>query len=223
MATLGADPSQSEERADLVARAADALGGPIDILVNNAAAAIYVPLVDYRQDKVRLTFEVNVVAPMDLAQQAVPGMRQAGEGWIVNVSSSTAQLRSGPPFQLAPPGTAMAVYGASKAALNRLTNGLAIELVESGIRVNTVEPKVGVLTEGADRLVGDVVATEAFESMEQMVEAAAALCGVPATVTGRVCVSLDVLEELRLDVRALDARPIAGQGGARIGPGERMP
>jgi NAD(P)-dependent dehydrogenase (short-subunit alcohol dehydrogenase family) len=67
-------------------------------LVNNAAAAIYVPLVDYRQDKVRLTFEVNVVAPMDLAQQAIPGMRQAGERWIVNVSSSTAQLRPGPHF-----------------------------------------------------------------------------------------------------------------------------
>jgi citronellol/citronellal dehydrogenase len=102
----------------------------------------------------------------------------------------------------------MAVYGSSKAALNRLTNGLAAELAEAGIRVNTIEPRIGVATEGAVHLVGDLFPTETFETMEEMVEATVALCAAPAECTGRVCVSLDLIAECELVVRGLDARPL---------------
>ena len=51
----------------------------------------------------------------------------------------------------------MAVYGATKAALNRITNGLAVETFEQGIRVNTVEPRAAVMSEGAEALVGSIV------------------------------------------------------------------
>lgn len=203
---LAADLASESDRDGLIARAAELLGGPIDIVVNNAAAAIYQPLADFPLKRRRLTFEVNVHAPLDLAQQAVPGMRDRGEGWIVNVSSAAAQLRPGPPFELPEPGTALAVYGASKAALNRLTNGLGAELYGTGIRVNTIEPRFGVLTEGAAALVGDVYEADTFESMEQMVEAVLALCDCGVEMTGTTSVSLDLLEERGIAVRGLDGK-----------------
>lgn len=205
---LVADLTDGEARADLVARAAEQLGGPVDVLVNNAAAAIYQPLADFPLKRRRLIFEVNVHAPLDLAQQALPAMVEAGEGWIVNVSSATANLRSGPPFDLPPPGTAMAVYGASKAALNRLTNGLGAELHGTGVRVNTVEPRFGVLTEGAAALVGDKYGDDIFESLEQMVEGVMTLCDCPEDVTGGIQVSLDLLEQGGIVVHGLDGQPM---------------
>ncbi|MFC7497194.1 MULTISPECIES: SDR family NAD(P)-dependent oxidoreductase [unclassified Nocardioides] len=202
-----ADLTDADARAGVVPEAERLLGGPLDILVNNAAAAIYQPLADFPLRRRHLVFEANVHAPLDLAQAVLPGMVERGEGWIVNVSSATAKLRSGPPFVLVPPGTAMAVYGASKAALNRLTNGLGAELHGTGVRVNTVEPRFGVLTEGADLLVGDTIDTSVMESMEEMVEGALALCRCPEDVTGEVTVSLDLRERFGLDVRGLDGRP----------------
>ncbi len=202
-----ADLTDEEPRAGVVPEAERLLGGSLDILVNNAAAAIYQPLADFPLRRRRLVFEANVHAPLDLAQAVLPGMVERGEGWIVNVSSATAKLRPGPPFQLVPPGTAMAVYGASKAALNRLTNGLGAELYGHGVRVNTVEPRFGVLTEGADALVGDKIDTSVMETMEEMVEGTLALCRCPEDVTGEVTVSLDLLERFGLEVRGLDARP----------------
>jgi NAD(P)-dependent dehydrogenase (short-subunit alcohol dehydrogenase family) len=102
----------------------------------------------------------------------------------------------------------MAVYGASKAALNRITHGLAVELAGSGVRVNTVEPRAAVMSEGATALVGDSVRADQIESMEQMVEAIVALADCPADYTGHNCVSLDLIDELGLTVRALDGAPL---------------
>lgn len=200
-----ADLTDAEEREGIVPAAAEKLGGPVDILINNAAAAIYQPLADFPLRRRRLTFEANVQAPLDLTQAVIPGMRQAGRGWIVNVSSATARMHQGPPFELVPPGTAMAVYGASKAALNRISNGMGAEVYGSGIRVNTVEPKAAVLSEGAAALVGETLRPEQMEALETMVEAATALCDCPEHVTGGSYSSLDLLREWELTVRALDA------------------
>src|SRR5690606_35615723 len=153
----------------------------------------------------RVMFEANVHAPLDLAQAAIPGMREAGAGWIVNVSSRTARHWDGPPFALGANGTTIAAYGASKAALNRITNGLAAELDGTGIRVNTVEPRAAVRTEGADALVGTSVPDDKFETLEQMVEAVVALCDCPPEVTGQTLVSLDLITAWGLTVRGFDA------------------
>ena len=64
----------------------------------------------------------------------------------------------------------MAVYGSSKAALNKLTNAMADELWGSGVRVNTVEPRGGVMTEGATALLGSLP-DDQIESLDEMVEA----------------------------------------------------
>jgi NAD(P)-dependent dehydrogenase (short-subunit alcohol dehydrogenase family) len=204
VAVVTADLTDETSRSTIVPAAVDALGGPIDVVVNNAAAAIYQPLADFPHTRRRLIFEVNLHAPIDLAQAVLPSMVERGEGWIVNVSSATASLWSGPPFSLGTLGATSGVYGASKAALNRLTNAMAAELWESGVRLNTVEPRAAVLSEGADALVGSQLRPDQIESMEEMVEAVVALCDCPAERTGRVHVSLDLIAELGLDVRALD-------------------
>jgi citronellol/citronellal dehydrogenase len=126
----------------------------------------------------------------------------------VNVSSATARLVPSPPFTPSATWPTMAVYGASKAALNRLTNGLAHSLWGTGLRVNTGEPRTGVLSEGANALVGGVMDTSEWESMEEMVEGTLALCDCPKDVTGRIAVSTEIVAELGRPVRGLDGRPL---------------
>lgn len=203
VAVVVADLTDEQQRSTVIPLACEQLGGPIDILVNNAAAAIYQPMSDFPLRRRRIIFEANVHAPLDLAQAAIPGMRAAGRGWIVNVSSSSASIKPGPPFTLVPPGTDTAVYAASKAALNRLTNGLGAELFGSGIRANTIEPKMAVLSEGAAALVGDTVTADQLESVEAMVEAVVALCDCPDTVTGQLHISLDMIRDWDLQVHNL--------------------
>ena len=69
-----ADLTDADDRARIVPEAEAALDGPLDVLVNNAAAAIYQPLADYPLKRRRLIFEANVHAPLDLAQAVLPGM-----------------------------------------------------------------------------------------------------------------------------------------------------
>jgi NAD(P)-dependent dehydrogenase (short-subunit alcohol dehydrogenase family) len=203
-----ADLADADDRAAIVPQAVIGLGGPLDILVNNAAAAIYQPMVDFPLRRRRLTFEVNVHAPFDLAQAVLPGMLQAGEGWIVNISSATARSWD-PPFVLGPLGSSTGVYGASKAALNRLTNALAAELAGKGVRVNTIEPRAAVMSEGAEVLLGTQLAANQVESIEEMVEAILALCDCAQERTGGTHVSLDLLDELGLTARGLNGSPRA--------------
>ncbi len=185
VAAIVADLASETDRETIVSAAELALGGPIEILVNNAAAAIYQPLSGYPLRRRRLTFEVNVHAPLDLAQGVIPGMRAAGEGWIVNLSSATGQM------SFTPDTSRLGIYGASKAALNQLTRALAAELAGDGIRVNTVEPRAGVLSEGAAALVN--LTEDQLEPMESMVAGVLALCDAPPELTGGIHVSLDLI------------------------------
>ena len=202
VAVVVADLTDETARQRIVPEAVEQLGGSIDILVNNAAAAIYQPLAEFALRRRRLVFDVNVHAPLDLAQAVIPAMRAAGQGWIVNLSSATARPRQGPPH--------MTIYGASKAALNRITDGLAAELRGTGIRVNSIEPRAAVRTEGADLLVGDLLRRQPdlLESMEEMVEGVVALCDCSDDVTGRMTVSLDLIADWGIEVLNLDGTPI---------------
>ena len=194
-------------RAEAIARCRERLG-PIDILVNDAASGPYRPLERQAARDFDVTFEANVRAPLHLVQLALPDLRARGRGWVVNVSSATAEPPSGPPYGGWDRKGGHHLYAASKAALNRLTAGLAAELAGDGIAVNALAPVAAVLTAavvatGADRFIDPSM----VEPVEAMAEAALALaCCDPAALTGRVTYSLRLLEELGREVRTLDGR-----------------
>lgn len=202
--TVVADLTDDDDRARVVP-AVEAALGPVDILVNNAAAAIYQPLTEYPARRRQLMLDVNLHTPIELTQKVVPSMVARGEGWIVNLSSGSARLAEGPPFRTDGLATTIGFYGATKAALNRITNSFAVELHGTGVRVNTVEPRAAVLSEGADALVGDMLRADQIESMEAMVESVVALCDCDPDTTGKVWVSLDLLTERGIEVQRLDA------------------
>jgi NAD(P)-dependent dehydrogenase (short-subunit alcohol dehydrogenase family) len=212
---IAADLADPSSRATIVPRALELLDGRIDILVNNAAAAIYMRTTEYPYKRQRIMFEVNVHAPIELVQAVVPGMVERGEGWIVNVSSASAKHAAGPPFRTEGVATSIGLYGSTKAALNRITNAFAVELYGTGVRINTVEPRSAVMSEGAEALVGGIVKQDQIESMEAMVEGTIALCDCPPEHTGRIEVSLDVLDRLGITVMTLDGtKPYPG--GQRV-------
>lgn len=195
-----ADPDGGRE--SLVARVSDLLG-PVDILVNNAAANGYRPFEAWTAKQLDLAFEVNVRAPWQLMADAAPSMRERGLGWIVNITSFAAELPPGPPF----PSTVVAQqgsgYGASKAALNRLTVSVAAELFEHGVAVNALAPQSAIAT---PHLAADGrISAEQFEPMETMAEATLALSTCdPNVLTGRIARSLELLVELDRPVRTLE-------------------
>jgi citronellol/citronellal dehydrogenase len=205
---IAADLADGDSRAAIVPTALEMFDGRVDILVNNAAAAIYANSLGYPLKRRRITFEVNVQAPIDLMQGVLPQMLERGEGWIVNLSSGSAPIVSGPPFEIRDVTLSIGVYGASKAALNRITNAFAVEMYGAGIRINTVEPRSAVMSEGAEALVGATVTADQIESMEAMVESIVALCDCEPERTGGNFKSLDLLDELGATVMALDgAKP----------------
>jgi NAD(P)-dependent dehydrogenase (short-subunit alcohol dehydrogenase family) len=202
--TIAADLADLKARARVIPEAVEILGGPIDILVNNAVAAVAAPITEVSAQQQRIAFECNVIAPLELAQAVIPGMRAAGAGWIVNLTSAGARLHQGPPFYLGPQGSTMELYGTTKAALNRITSGLAGDLYGTGIRVNAVGPRIAVMSEGFEALIGDQLPRELFESLEEIVEAVVALCDCPPEVTGQIAESLSLIADWGLSVHSLN-------------------
>ena len=196
-----ADPEQN--RADLVAAVEEELGS-IDILVNNAAANFYHPLESITTKHFRIAVEVNLRAPLELAQAVVPGMREQGSGWILNISSASAEL----PHQHASNGTTgPLLYVATKAALERATVALAEELYPYGIAVNALAPQAGVRTAAAEQYYQ--LPEEGVEPIETMAAAAYALCtGDPRELTGLSTRSLAFLVARGAPVHRLDGRSL---------------
>jgi NAD(P)-dependent dehydrogenase (short-subunit alcohol dehydrogenase family) len=180
-------------RDTLVARTEEAFG-PIDVLVNNAVAHTLKPVHEFAIDELESYAHCNLWAPWLLMAQVIAGMRERGQGWILNLTSFSAELPPGPPFaRKAKDGSSM--YGATKAALNRLTVAAAGEN-EGVIAVNAMTPQIAILTPRVQA--GSIVGAEDIcEPVETMAEAALALCtGDPAVLSGRIAYSLQLLLEL---------------------------
>ena len=200
-----ADLTDPIDRQRVIPEAVEALGGPVEILVNNAAASIQAPLVEVSVKRRNIMFEVNANAPLDLSLAVVPDMVEAGEGWIVNLSSASANLWPGPGTEL----ERVVRSGSSPTAPRRPRSTASptawpSTLYGTGVRVNTVEPRAAVLSEGAAELVGNILKPEQIEPMEAMVEGTVFLCDCPADLTGRITVSLDNIEQHGLTVHDLD-------------------
>ena len=115
-----ADLSDPRDRARIVEQVEQELG-PVDILVNNAARAFYEPAQRISEKRMRLSFELNFLAPFELMQRVIPGMQQRGAGWILNISSATTRLPSGPPYREFDRTRGVGTYAATKAALERIS------------------------------------------------------------------------------------------------------
>jgi NAD(P)-dependent dehydrogenase (short-subunit alcohol dehydrogenase family) len=104
--------------------------GPLDAIVNNAGIAGEGPVEGYPLDRIRQMFETNTLGALRLIQAVLPAWRKRGSGVIVNVSSVNGRVSS-------PLGAA---YGASKFALEALTESLHLEVRHFGIRCVLIEP-----------------------------------------------------------------------------------
>jgi NAD(P)-dependent dehydrogenase (short-subunit alcohol dehydrogenase family) len=129
--TVAADLSRPEAPQAVSDQVLGAFGS-VDVLVNNAATAARLDMVDTGADLIDELLAVNVRAPLLLIGALVPSMTARGRGSIVNLSSVSALV--GTPRR--------AAYAASKGAVDAATRSLAIELGPSGIRVNSVAPGV---------------------------------------------------------------------------------
>jgi NAD(P)-dependent dehydrogenase (short-subunit alcohol dehydrogenase family) len=127
-----ADASDPAGIARLV-EAALARYGRIDVLINNAGILGPSPrpaLAEFSAADLAEVFRANVIGPALVTQAVLPHMRAQGGGLIINVTSDAGQTGY--------PG--WGGYGASKAALERLTESWAAELEGTGVRINAVNP-----------------------------------------------------------------------------------
>jgi citronellol/citronellal dehydrogenase len=148
------DVSREESCAEIVERARRAFG-PIDILVNNAMWSDFTPIKDMSVKRWARSFAVNTQGPFMLSRMVLPDMIAKRSGAIVNVSSNGAIGPGRGPYSKpkemwydmegVPSAT---LYGATKAALERFTQGLAEEVYPYAVAVACVAPSVGVATEG---------------------------------------------------------------------------
>lgn len=207
-APLACNLADATARGDLLARAA-ALFGPIDILVNNAAGArMALPSLATTKERAFM-FDLNVNAPIDLAQQAIAGMKERGGGWILNISSATRNQPALPYPDSKMAAWMIGPYGASKIALERYTGALGHELAEHEIFVNAMAPVSIVLTQGAD-YVRDIARKHPHmaEPVEMMVEAAMELC--TNRHVAQVVFSRDIVHAVGRKVMSLDGKTVLG-------------
>lgn len=125
-----ADLAKGDEALALAAAA-----GPVDILVNNAAATLDIappmPIVSSTDELWDTTMTINLRSPYLLCRALGKGMAERRSGCIINISSTAGAERVLP---------WIGIYSTSKAALNVLTKVLALELGTFGVRANAISP-----------------------------------------------------------------------------------
>lgn len=188
---IPANLQKKEDRERLVSGTIDAYGG-VDILVNNAAILVMGGMLDFEERYYDRMFELLVKAPFHLCQLVVPVIAERGGGSVLNISSIGALHPKPGEGALGGP-----VYGMCKAALERMTTGMAAEFYGEKISSNALSPSLGVATPG--QMFGRTYTQEmldATEPPEAIAEASLALVtGDPTKTTGGIRFTDDVLEE----------------------------
>lgn len=124
------DVTSDEQVATGVETVLAATGGTLDVLINNAGIAYAGPIEVQDMEATNRIFDTNVYGPQRMIRAALPAMRAAGSGHIVNISSQLGRLVI--------PGFAQ--YSATKFALEALSEQLAYEVVSQGIEVTIIQP-----------------------------------------------------------------------------------
>lgn len=124
------DITHPGEVAELVARATGRLG-PIRTLINNASVlGPRVPIRNQSVEEWRRVMDVNLTGTLIPTLAVLPGMRAAGHGSIINVSSGVGNIAR----------ARWGAYAVSKWGVEALSKNLALEEKEAGVRVNIVDP-----------------------------------------------------------------------------------
>jgi 3-oxoacyl-[acyl-carrier protein] reductase len=145
--TLQADVSDEEAVRRMIATTVQRFGG-LDILVNNAAIALFKPIEELTPAEFSRVLDVNVKGPWLCAKYAFPELKRR-RGTVINITSASGHYGGA--------SAGGSAYDASKAGLRQMTCSLAAEFGPYGIRVNAIAPGV-IVTE---RMGGDVfVASE---------------------------------------------------------------
>jgi NAD(P)-dependent dehydrogenase (short-subunit alcohol dehydrogenase family) len=147
-------------RPESIAAALDA-AGPVDVLVNNAGIGLFGAFEATPMATTRELFETNTFGVMAMTQAVLPGLRERRKGVIVNVTSSATLA----PMPL------VAVYTASKTAIEGFTASLAHELKAFDVAVKLVEPGYAPTTRftenGGERMQGLI--TEPYAPLAQSI------------------------------------------------------
>ena len=193
---VACDISQVSECFRLVEEAQHAFG-TVDILVNNAALTYYLTIDKLTENRWTKCFEINVHAPLFLSKALLPSMIEQGGGRILNISSGSAIGPGRGPYDDVP-ARGDTMYGATKAALERMTQGLAKEVAHRGtISVAALSPSVIVATPGTvhHKLVTGYDDPRS-ENADMMAQGALLLASEPVTkINGRVCYDQAILSE----------------------------
>jgi NAD(P)-dependent dehydrogenase (short-subunit alcohol dehydrogenase family) len=127
--TIALDVTDAASRASAVSEV-ERRHGAVGVLINNAGYGQYGPLEEIPLDEIRLTFETNVFGLIGMSQLVLPGMRKAGRGRIVNISSVAGRVST--------PGGG--VYHMSKYCVEAAADALRPEVAPFGIDVVNVLP-----------------------------------------------------------------------------------
>ena len=174
---------------------------PLYGVVNNAGIGGAGAIEDVSDDEARQMFETMLLAPMRLARLALPGMREAGRGRIINVSSIYGRFTT--------PLTGW--YQAAKHGLEAASDALRMEVASDGIDVVLVEPggfKTGIWDD-LDRDVeqrSDSRYADAYERAQTLQRLAARLMGEPERVARVIGDALDARSPRARYLVGIDAR-----------------
>jgi NAD(P)-dependent dehydrogenase (short-subunit alcohol dehydrogenase family) len=158
------DLSQPGSADELIGEIAQAVG-PVECLVNNVGDAYQVGFEELSDDQWDAMWQVNVMSYVRCIRAVLPGMRDAGAGTIVNVSSTAGKR----------PSTGMPNYSVTKAAVLSLSRLVADLYAKHGIRCNAVAPgptaTAAWLGEGG---LADQQAAASMKTRQQVLEAVGA-------------------------------------------------
>lgn len=167
----------------LVADVLDRFGG-VDVLVNNAGRSIRRPLAESldRWHDVERTMTLNYYSPLRLIRGLAPGMRERGDGHVINVATWGVLSESSPLF---------AVYNASKAALTAVSRVIETEWAADGVHATTLfYPLVKTPMIAPTRAFDGLPALSSDEAAEWMLTAARRR---PLRIAPRIAVTADLI------------------------------
>ncbi|MFL2804256.1 MAG: SDR family NAD(P)-dependent oxidoreductase [Dehalococcoidia bacterium] len=170
----------------------DELGG-LDIIVNNAAILVPGSLDSVQERHIDLIWQIDLKGPLVLMKHALPHLRNAGGGDIINVSSIAGVFPGPGPYEPLEKGREGSFYGMVKSGLERFSQGLAREVQGDKIKVNVLSPQGRIRTPGNIMMENDPENPNLdFEPATEMGKASVWVCEQPITYTGHILFDQDV-------------------------------